>query len=135
MPTRLFVYGTLLRGELNYGLLAEARFVRPAATPPAYTLYALDGHPGMGDEGVTGVLGEVFDVDATTLQALDALEGHPDWYVRRPIVLADGERVETYILPARFTAQRAVIEDGDWRRWRRERERDAASAATPRDKH
>lgn len=113
--TRLFVYGTLLRGESNHALLAGAHFVRNASTPPAYTLYALDGHPGMGDEGVTSVQGEVFDVDAPTLARLDGLEGHPDWYRRTPILLSDSERVETYLLPARFTAGRAVIADGDWR--------------------
>lgn len=120
---RLFVYGTLLRGESNHGLLARATFVREAWTPGAYTLVALDGHPGMTAEGDGTVRGEVFDVDEATLADLDALEGHPDWYIRSALPLADGETVETYLLPARFRADRPVIAHGDWRRWRQSLER------------
>lgn len=119
MPTRVFVYGTLRRGESNHALLAAATFVREARTPPAFTLFAFDGHPGMGDGGTTAVAGECFDVDDVTLAALDQLEDHPRWYQRRTIVLDDGEAVCTYILPTRFTEGRAVIASGDWARWRR----------------
>lgn len=115
--TRVFVYGTLLRGERNHGLLASARFVREASTPVGYTLYALDGHPGMSAEGVGSVRGELFDVDPATLEHLDALEGHPDWYQRSALLLENGDAVETYLLPARFTEGCSVIADGDWRRW------------------
>ena len=116
---RVFVYGTLRRGEPNFALLKLALFVREAQTSPGHTLYALDGHPGMGPDGSTSVAGEVFEVDDETLTHLDALEGHPDWYLRVPITLADGETVETYILPSEFTHGRPVIAHGDWVRWRR----------------
>lgn len=109
----------MLRGESNHGLLARATFVREAATAVGFTLYALDGHPGMSAEGGGIVHGEVFDVDSATLERLDALEGHPDWYRRSPLRLADGESVETYLLPSRFTGACPVIAHGDWRRWRR----------------
>lgn len=115
---RVFVYGTLRRGELNAGLMADARFIRAAHTPPAYTLFALDGHPGLGAGGTTAVVGEVYEVDAQTLARLDALEEHPTWYERRAIALADGEAVDTYLLPPRFTAGRSIIAHGDWVRWR-----------------
>lgn len=119
MPTRVFVYGTLRRGESNHHLLAAAVFVRDARTPPGYTLYAFEGHPGMGDGGTDAITGECFDVDDATLAALDALEDHPRWYQRRPLVLDDGETVHAYVLPPHFTRQRAVIPGGDWVRWRR----------------
>lgn len=115
---RIFVYGTLRRGESNAHLMDGARFVRDAQTPPAFTLFALDGHPGMGPDGHDAVHGEVYDVDELTLARLDRLEAHPTWYERLPITLADGEVVETYILPPRFTAGCPVISSGDWVAWR-----------------
>jgi len=117
--TRVFVYGTLRRGESNHHLLATAVFVCEARTTPDYTLFALDGHPGMGVGGTTGVIGELYDVDTTTLAALDELEGYPGWYDRRAVSLENGIHALAYILPARFTTGRAVIADGDWARWAR----------------
>jgi gamma-glutamylaminecyclotransferase len=119
--TRVFVYGTLRRGEANHHLLAAARFVCDARTMPQFTLYALDGHPGMGVGGNTSVVGECFDVDVTTLAALDELEGYPGWYDRIELTLAGGERATAYLLPPEFTAGCAVIPEGDWVGWRRAR--------------
>lgn len=121
MPTRVFVYGTLRRGESNHHLIAAATFVREARTPAAYTLFAFEGHPGMGDGGTEAIVGECFDVDAATLAELDVLEDHPRWYQRREIALDDGETVIAYVLPPHFTEGRAVIPGGDWVRWRRGR--------------
>jgi gamma-glutamylcyclotransferase (GGCT)/AIG2-like uncharacterized protein YtfP len=112
--TRVFVYGTLRRGEVNHHLLATAQFVREARTAPRFTLYALDGHPGMGVGGTTRVVGECFDVDDATLAQLDALEGYPGWYDRTEIALEDGTVAMAYVLPPRFTAGRAEIVSGDW---------------------
>jgi gamma-glutamylaminecyclotransferase len=119
MPTRVFVYGTLRGGEANHHLLATATFVRDARTPPAFTLYAFEGHPGMGDGGTSAIVGECFDVDEATLAMLDELEDHPRWYQRRSLALEDGEVVLAYVLPPHFTEGRAVIPGGDWVHWRR----------------
>lgn len=116
---RLFVYGTLRRGEANHHLLLRATYVREAVTPPAYTLFACDGHPAMGDGGTTTVVGEVFDVDDATLATIDRLEDHPTWYRRQLIVLADGDSAWAYLLPPHFTEGRARIAGGDWVAWRR----------------
>jgi gamma-glutamylaminecyclotransferase len=119
--TRVFVYGTLRRGEVNHHLLASARFVGEARTVPSYTLFALDGHPGMGEGGCTRVVGECYDVNNETLAALDQLEGYPGWYERVPVALEQGDHALAYLLPPRFTADRPVIAEGDWVRWVRSR--------------
>lgn len=121
--TRLFVYGTLLRGEGNHDFLTEgpgAHFVRVARTLPAYRLVAVGafaGFPGLLLGGSTAVDGEVFEVGAAVLSRVDMLEGHPRFYRRTPIVLEDGETVETYLLPKAPGGSTDIV-SGSWRRYR-----------------
>jgi gamma-glutamylcyclotransferase (GGCT)/AIG2-like uncharacterized protein YtfP len=74
----------------------------------------IEGYPGMAEEGVSTVSGEVYRVDIETLLRIDQLERHPEWYVRRTIQLANGVHVQTYILPILFCVGATVIESGDW---------------------
>ncbi len=90
MKSLLFVYGTLKQGCSNHHHLADQEFVGPARTPPGFRLYDLGGYPAIapsaGDR--TGVVGEVWRVDAAALQKLDTFEGvHEGLYRREPIVL------------------------------------------------
>ena len=116
----VFVYGTLMREEYNHGLLAGDRFLGEAATTPEFTLVNLGAYPALIDDGTTSVKGEVYEVEAMTLAALDRLEGHPIYYRRRMITLADGRRVLAYLMPPEKMAGRPVIEHGDWRLHRKE---------------
>jgi gamma-glutamylaminecyclotransferase len=100
-PTRVFVYGTLLAGEGNHALLQTARFIGAARTPPGFGLYDLGAFPGLVRGGQAAVVGEVYEVDAPTLAALDDLEDHPTFYQRTIIVLEDGSVAATYLLSAR----------------------------------
>jgi gamma-glutamylcyclotransferase (GGCT)/AIG2-like uncharacterized protein YtfP len=88
--TRLFVYGTLKRGGENHVHLTGQRFVGNAATPPGFTLYGLNGFPGMvrAADAPAGVTGELWEVDADCLRTLDILEGTAEkLYERVPIAL------------------------------------------------
>lgn len=118
MPRKrlVFVYGTLLTKEPNHRLLIRARLVGRARTKPGFELHHLGGFPGMvrGGDGV--VVGEVFEVDAPTLAALDRLEGHPRFYRRTSIVLDGGAAAEAYLLRPDQVEGRPVIVSGDWRR-------------------
>ena len=78
-PIRLFVYGTLMRGEPNHHYLAQSRFLGEARTEPAYTLVSLGAFPTMVPGGQTSVVGELYETDRRTLLAIDRLEGHPDF--------------------------------------------------------
>lgn len=113
---RLFIYGTLRRGEAAHGLLGDARFVGEALTAPAYALFAFPDWPALVPGGDGAVAGEVYEVDAETLAALDAYEDCPDLYVRRPIRLADGSPAEAYLLSPAQVAGLPVIPSGDWKR-------------------
>lgn len=84
--TRVFVYGTLRRGQRNHDALRGARFVGAAATVSRYTL-RVDGLLPYLDprEARYPVRGEVYEIGKAMLRALDHLEGHPAWYRRRVI--------------------------------------------------
>jgi len=116
-PTALvFVYGTLLRGEANHGLLARARFVATGRTEAAFDLVDLGDYPALVEGGGTIVTGELYEVDAATLAALDRLEEHPDVYRCSPIRLLGDVLAHTYLLPAELAAGHPRIATGDWRR-------------------
>lgn len=115
--SRIFVYGTLLRGEPNHRLLARATFVGDARTRAEWRMVSLGGFPAIAAGGETAVEGEVFEVDADTLASLDRLEGHPRFYRRTEIRLDDGGVAETYVLPA-ANAQGPEIGSGSWRQHR-----------------
>ena len=121
---RLFVYGSLMKGELNAHLMAGARLVGSAQTVPAYRLVHLGGYPGMLSGGGSSVVGEVYEVPAATLAVLDAFEEHPEVFVRTPVRLqtqpavagADAEAAcEAYLLRPEFAAGAAALEHGNWR--------------------
>jgi gamma-glutamylcyclotransferase (GGCT)/AIG2-like uncharacterized protein YtfP len=111
----VFVYGTLMRGEINHRLLATARFVAEAHTEPCFDLFDLGHFPAMSAGGQTVVRGEVYAVDDQTLVRLDRLEGHPEFYQRTPIRLADGQEVQTYLMEDARARRRPAILSGDWR--------------------
>jgi gamma-glutamylaminecyclotransferase len=84
---KVFVYGTLKQGYSNHYLLSSSK----QDTSEAY----VDGilHNGWGfpcmqpyrrSEGFC-VKGEVYTVDLETLDNLDALEGHPDFFYRTQV--------------------------------------------------
>jgi gamma-glutamylaminecyclotransferase len=86
--------------------MAEAR------TEPGYELRDLGALPGMVRGGAGAVIGEVYEVDAASLAALDRLEGHPRFNTRTRIALEDGTAVDAYLLAPRQVAGRPVILSG-----------------------
>lgn len=121
---RVFVYGTLLAGEPNHGVLAGAELVGPAVTAPAFELFDLGAYPALVAGGTRAVAGEVYAVDAAVLRRLDALEAHPAFYRRARIALELGGRMaEAYLLRPDQVVGRRVVVSGDWRSYRRERRR------------
>jgi gamma-glutamylcyclotransferase (GGCT)/AIG2-like uncharacterized protein YtfP len=103
MKHNIFVYGTLKRGGSNHVLLAGQKFIATAHTQPLYRLYALSGFPGLVEAPQNGlsIEGEIWEVDATRLPALDELEDIAHgMYKRVPILLLppdDTLVVEGYI--------------------------------------
>lgn len=89
-PTYIFVYGTLMRGYGNHRLLDESNgncdYIGKAITCEKYAMFA-SGVPFVNPLiSKTIIHGEVYRVNSyDVLEAVDRLEGHPDWYVRTTI--------------------------------------------------
>jgi len=114
-PLTLFVYGTLMRGEHHHDQLAGAQFLGMAATEASFDLVLVDYYPALLRGGQSQVLGELYGVDAPTLQRLDQLEEVPHYYVREGVRLADGRSVDSYVLPRDRLTSFAPIPTGSFR--------------------
>jgi gamma-glutamylcyclotransferase (GGCT)/AIG2-like uncharacterized protein YtfP len=111
----LFVYGTLLSGEVNHHLLAGARFLGEAESAPAFELVDLGSFPGLVSGFATAVQGELYAVPPPLLAVLDDFEGHPRFYRRHRIRLGHGVLAEAYLLDREQTASLPRISSGSWR--------------------
>lgn len=104
MP-RLFVYGTLKRGERNHARLAGARHLGPATTRDAafaMAEYASVSRPGrlapdVRPGGACRIAGEIYEVDEERLAALDRFERVGVDYHRTVIALGDGTVAQAYL--------------------------------------
>ena len=100
MPVRVFVYGTMKEGFPNFHRNPGRRVAGCFRTRLAYPFYVVrlpneDRAPWLMDQPGQGhrVTGQVFEVDAVTLKAMDVFEevGLPTGYLR---VHIDLERVD-----------------------------------------
>ncbi|WP_249226665.1 gamma-glutamylcyclotransferase family protein [Alicyclobacillus mengziensis] len=78
MPEKVlvYVYGSLLRGELNHGLLASSKLVSAKARTRGKLYDTGNGYPAMVVDSNTWTVGQVYEVDMATLKQLDDLEDY-----------------------------------------------------------
>ena len=82
---KVFVYGTLKEGHGNNVLLSFSERLGTGITEDKYIMYEL-GIPYVSKSfKLTRISGEVYRVKLDTLEALDLLEGHPNWYKREKV--------------------------------------------------
>lgn len=119
---RVFVYGSLMRGERNHYRLARAEFMGEVSTAgAAYALHSVaDAFPALTD-GEQQVRGEVYVVDDSMLLDLDTLERHPVMYERRIIPLSDGTEAWAYFAKDSWLTAGPVVQSGSWRHHPRRR--------------
>lgn len=111
---RIFVYGTLLRGQPAHHRLRHARFLGEARTAPGYHLVRVDWYPGLMAGGERSIRGELYAVDAGTLSDLDAYEDHPQGFTREAIRLADGSTALAYLLRPHLARGRPTLAADAW---------------------
>ena len=91
MKNLVFVYGTLMKGYWNHGLLAGSEFISTATTVEKYVMFASSIPFVSQSQKVSLIHGELYSVTPETLSSLDALESyHPaspksSWYNREEI--------------------------------------------------
>lgn len=113
---RLFVYGSLLAGERDHGVLAGAELVGPARTEAAYSLVDLRVYPALVDEGSTAVVGELYLVDAQVRRRADVCKECPVLFERKTVRLEGGEEAEAYFMDRTKVGGKRRIWNGDWRK-------------------
>ncbi|MCB1783132.1 MAG: gamma-glutamylcyclotransferase [Alphaproteobacteria bacterium] len=102
---RVFIYGTLKRGQRNHAFLKSARFIGEARTAAAvYSMRcAVDTaagypYPAVMDGGAGFISGDVYDgVDDALLARLDDLEELGTEYRRDMVDLSDGTQAWIYL--------------------------------------
>lgn len=120
MPdTNIAVYGTLRKPYGNHGFIRNCEFVGKGRTVEMYQLSA-SGIPFVHpDKPLSHIVVEVYKVPEDRLPAVDALEGHPDWYERRPIqVILDDKTEVTAELYFNTQEGSVIIESGDYEDYR-----------------
>lgn len=103
MKQRIFIYGTLKRGDCNARYMEGQNFIGEASTEPIYRMVDGGGYPGMFpvDENGVSIRGEVWDVNESCRARLDVLEevasGEYEVALVRLLAPFDEQEVITYI--------------------------------------
>ena len=113
---RVAVYGSLKRGFGNHYLLSNrGLFLGAWLTDASYTMYDLGAFPAVLHGGDTSIVCEVYQIDEPTLEHLDRLEGHPEFYKRELVPTEIWGEVWLYVFVDQADIiKRKVVDDGFW---------------------
>ena len=112
---RLFVYGLLLQGEREHGLLEGAELLGDARTAPEHTLVDLDFYPVLLVGGQVAVEGELYGISRHLRFKLDVHHQCPALFRRISVRLADGTLAETYAMDEDKVRGKRRLKAGSWR--------------------
>ena len=123
--SRVFVYGSLLRGMENHLVMEGCEFLCVTRTRAEFQMLDLGLYPAV-ISGTCSVVGEVYSVDSSALARLDAFERVPELYVRKKTMLDDGMPAWIYI----YNTSKQDVDSlmrcpkvplGDWADWKQGR--------------
>jgi gamma-glutamylaminecyclotransferase len=112
---RLFVYGLLLQGEREHGLLEGAPRLGEGLTAPEHTLVDLDFYPVLLVGGQVSVQGEVYGISRHLRFKLDVHHQCPALFRRVSVKLGDGTQAETYVMDDDKVRGKRRLKGGSWR--------------------
>ena len=112
---RLFVYGLLLQGEREHGLLEGAQLLGEARTAPEHTLVDLNFYPVLLEGGQVEVQGELYSVSLELRFKLDVHHQCPVLFRRIKVTLADGTEAETYAMDEDKVRGKRRLRGGSWK--------------------
>ena len=111
---KLFVYGTLKKKHSRNSVLSASTFLGEMKTVPKYTMIDLGAFPGIFETGNTNIYGELYLVEDSLLELCDLIEGHPDFYERKKIILSNKTKAWSYFLEKDKYIDHTVIKEGIW---------------------
>lgn len=108
---RVFVYGTLRRGQFNNIYLYDSKY-EGTFKVPGFIMRDIGCIP-MIEYGDRYIVAERYQINDTILRKLDELEGHPFFYVRKALKV-EGDRCYIYVKPPYSKHSGEIIPSGDW---------------------
>ena len=109
---RVFVYGTLKRGQRNFHYLRDSEFVAEFITEAVYSMHSFDTYPAVCLPGQHAIHGEIYHVSDAQFQQLDELDSYPDYYQRIEIPTHHGD-AWMYIVESELCRGRPLL-TGCW---------------------
>lgn len=95
---KIFVYGSLKKGFGNHSFLSDSTFLGTTTTAEStYSMLSLGAFPAVIPGGENAIQGELYEVDDSTLQDIDKLEGNGSFYERAQVSLSNGEVAWMYL--------------------------------------
>ena len=113
--TTVFVYGTLRKGMSNHHLLKDSKYLGEFRQNVGFDMVDLGAFPALvpySGEFPLPVTLEAYEVDDSTLQSLDRLEGYPSFYNRKLINVKDINGYVYYLNDNKYNYKH--IKNGDW---------------------
>ena len=115
---RVAVYGTLKAGKSNSDALRTAELLGTCAVAGNFKMFDLGHYPCVvrdGEQHDKRIYVEVYSVDEATLNVLDMIEGHPDYYEREKVG-TPWKNAWMYFLPNSYArANYEPVETGCWK--------------------
>lgn len=113
---KVFVYGTLKKGQGLSRALDTSKFIREDETTDKMCMLNLHAYPGVVREPkLSTIKGELYEVDDETFKTLDHIEGYPRLYTRQEIKLRSNETAWIYIYNHKNgKVSYNAIENGIW---------------------
>jgi len=112
MAHKVAVYGSLRQGMFNHSLLETSKKLGNDKLE-VFIMYSLGAVPCVRSVFPEGnwITVEVYEVDDTTFERLDRLEGYPTFYDRKLVRTKYGD---AWIYTIEREKVRPVVEGGDW---------------------
>ena len=94
---RVFVYGTLMRGQRANDMLKDSKYLGVYCLKD-YGMFSCGSYPGIKEMKGDQVIGEVYEIDEEILSNLDRYEGEGSLYCRSEVVVANAEgAIDVYV--------------------------------------
>lgn len=111
------VYGSLRRGMHNHSVLSGAKLIDVTETQDEFKMVSLGSFPAV-IPGNKSVKIELYETDSPEIKKnLDRLEGYPDFYNRKKILLKNGMKAWIYILNDKDMIDDDTEHIYDWKRY------------------